>query len=120
MDSSLDLEKDMETGEYSFGEKPAFSKSTRSKSFEKEKSLTKGSTPASKGKGEDLSGFKVVGRVTKDVIKAVLWCFDWQQDKICEVELKDGRKVNMKKEDVKKICPEKLVEYYEKLERVKL
>jgi hypothetical protein len=68
----------------------------------------------------DLNGFKVVGRVTKQVIQAVLWCFDWEDEKICEVELKDGRKVNMKRDDVKKICPEKLLDYLEKMERARL
>ena len=58
--------------------------------------------------------------MTKDRVQSVLWCFDWEDKKVCEVELKDGRKVNMKRDDVKKICPEKLMEYYEKLEKVKL
>lgn len=60
----------------------------------------------------DVNGFKIIGKVTKEGVQSVLWCFDWEDKKICEVQLKDGRKVNMRREDLKKICPEKLCEYY--------
>lgn len=33
---------------------------------------------------------------------------------ICQVLLKDGRSVNMRRDDVMKICPKKLFEYYDK------
>lgn len=58
--------------------------------------------------------------MTKQGIETILWCFDWEDEKICEVQLKDGRKVNMKREDVKKICPAKLLEYYEKIEKARI
>jgi len=47
-------------------------------------------------------------------------CFDWGDQKICEVLLNDGRRVNMKKDDVKKICAGKLLKYYEKLGKCKV
>lgn len=57
-----------------------------------------------------------MGKITKEGINQVVCCFDWEGQKVCEVELRDGRRVNMRREDIKKICPDKLCEYLEKLE----
>lgn len=54
----------------------------------------------------DYNGLKKVGKVTKQGLKSILLCFEWEGDHFCEVLLKDGRKVHMRKEDVKKICPQ--------------
>lgn len=69
----------------------------------------------SKNEAEDVNGFKVIGKITKEGITKVLWSFDWEGQKICEVQLKDGRKANMKREDLQRLCPEKLCEYLQKV-----
>ena len=48
-------------------------------------------------------------------IKSILDCFELEDNKICQVLLNDGRKVNMRKDDVRNICPEKLYKYYDQL-----
>ena len=65
-----------------------------------------------------MNGFKVIGKITSDCVNKIICCFEWEGRKVCEVELTDGRKVNMRKEDLKKICPAKLCDYYEKMENL--
>ena len=67
----------------------------------------------SRDKEEKMQGFKVVGKITREGLNRVVECFEWEGQKVCEVELKDGRRVNMRREDVRKICPDKLCDYYE-------
>ena len=56
-------------------------------------------------KDEVVEGFKVVGKINKEGIDKILWCFEWEGQKICEVRLTDGKTANMKREDVQRICP---------------
>ena len=67
---------------------------------------------------EEMNGFKVIGKITSDCVNKIICCFEWEGRRVCEVELTDGRKVNMRKEDLKKICPAKLCDYYEKMENL--
>lgn len=67
-----------------------------------------------------MNGYTVIGKIRKEQVKTVMWCFEWGNQNICEIQLKDGRKVNMKRDDVKKLCPDKLLKYYERLSNSKI
>lgn len=69
----------------------------------------------SKKAAKEQDTFKIIGRVKKMQIKTILGCFEWEGNKICQVLLNDGRRVNMRKDDVRNICPEKLYAYYDQL-----
>ena len=56
---------------------------------------------------------KVVGRVGPQDIENIIEHFEFKNILCFKLELKDGRITNMRQEDLKKICPQMLMEYYE-------
>lgn len=56
--------------------------------------------------------FKVIGSIDTSQIIKVVRIFSWKETKCAEVELNDGRRFNMKEDELKKYHPLMLVEYY--------
>ncbi len=56
---------------------------------------------------------KVIGRVRPEDIENILEHFVFKETLCFKIELNDGRITNMRDDDLKKICPQMLMEYYE-------
>lgn len=58
-------------------------------------------------------GMKVVGRIKSEDIETLLERFKFRDQWCFKLGLKDGRITNMREEDLKKLCPQALMEFYE-------
>jgi hypothetical protein len=62
---------------------------------------------------QEKNDFKVVGTISAFSIKTILRVFTWKDVRCVEVELVNGRRCNMKEEEVKRVNPMMLLEFLE-------